>query len=315
MRDFSPGPMLMRKTVRASMARMPRKSRVSAPGTLAAVQVAPPSVVRRKVPAVPLAQTTWASTAEMPRSPAVVLVVWRVQDWAKAVAVRRVIGARRIGFMLDHAGVLWMVSFLAAVIKSVYRLLGIGPPLFILSLCFSAGLQGQSEMRRQFEVASVKPCDPKTPRPFISNSPSRFVATNVPLILYIGTAYGVRTEFIKGLPESMAEACYDITANASDPGDHWPAGTMRHWAEMQMLLEERFKLQFRRETQVVPVLKLLRGKGELKMQKSERVPPAGPLVTSTPGKLEFVGISMANLALQLYRRMGGPNSLSSMRRA
>jgi uncharacterized protein (TIGR03435 family) len=102
----------------------------------------------------------------------------------------------------------------------------------------------------------------------------------------------------------MADARYDIIANATDPDDQRPAGAMRHWAEMQMLLEDRFKLRLRRETRVVPVLKLLRGKGELKLQKSEMLPSVGPFVTLTPGKLKFAGISMENLALQLYRRMG-----------
>jgi uncharacterized protein (TIGR03435 family) len=102
----------------------------------------------------------------------------------------------------------------------------------------------------------------------------------------------------------MADARYDIVANATEPDDHRPAGAMRHWAEMQMLLEDRFKLRFRRETKVVPVLKLLRGRGELKLQKSEMLPSVGPLASLTPGKLTFVGISMENLALQLYHRMG-----------
>jgi uncharacterized protein (TIGR03435 family) len=102
----------------------------------------------------------------------------------------------------------------------------------------------------------------------------------------------------------MANARYDVVANATEPDDHRPAGAMRHWAEMQMLLEDRFKLRLRRETRVVPVLKLLRGKGELRLPKSERPPTDGPLVTLTHGKLKFVGISMENLALQLYRWLG-----------
>src|SRR5690606_7743568 len=43
------------------------KSSSPAPGTFIACQVAPPSTVRNTVPARPLAQATFASTAEMPR--------------------------------------------------------------------------------------------------------------------------------------------------------------------------------------------------------------------------------------------------------
>src|SRR5437763_1511165 len=107
------------------------------------------------------------------------------------------------------------------------------PLLFAL---LQAAPQAQPETRRQFEVASVKPSDTNKPRPFIANSPARFIATNVPLVVYIATAYGVERAFIKGLPDSMAEAQYDVTANATEPDDHRPAGAMRHWAEMQMLL-------------------------------------------------------------------------------
>jgi hypothetical protein len=123
-----------------------------------------------------------------------------------------------------------------AVLKSVYRLAGISALIFTVSLCLPAIPQDQPERRRRFEVASVKPSDPKTPRPFISNSPSRFVATNVPLVLYIGTAYGVDAAFIKGFPESMADDKYDIAANATDPDDHRPAGAMRHWRKCKCYL-------------------------------------------------------------------------------
>jgi uncharacterized protein (TIGR03435 family) len=180
------------------------------------------------------------------------------------------------------------------------------PPLAwaaLLSLPVFA--QAQPDTRRQFEVASVRPSDPNG-RSFVSSTPARFTATNVRLITYIATAYGVDPAFVKGLPQSMADAQYDITANATDPDDVRPPGAMRHWAEMQKLLEDRFKLEIRLETTLVPALKLLRGKGELKLQKSTSGQPLtwGPIVTPTPGKLKFVSITMPNLAFQLRKRMG-----------
>src|ERR1051325_124139 len=72
MRDDAPLPMLSRKALSASKASTSRKSNCSAPGTAPTCQVAPPSVVRRKVPLVPLAQTTLALTAHKPRSEAFV---------------------------------------------------------------------------------------------------------------------------------------------------------------------------------------------------------------------------------------------------
>src|SRR5271157_1076337 len=89
MRDLPPAPMLSRYAVFSSMPQTARKSRSSAPGTCAARQVTPPSVVRRKAPPVPLAQTILALTALTPRREALVPLVWRVQDCAARAAGRR----------------------------------------------------------------------------------------------------------------------------------------------------------------------------------------------------------------------------------
>ncbi len=78
--------------VLASKAWMPRKSSFSALGGVVQVcQVVPSSVVRRTVPAVPLAHAIPLPRAWMPRRLAVVWDCWMVH-WAGAVVVR----ARRI---------------------------------------------------------------------------------------------------------------------------------------------------------------------------------------------------------------------------
>ena len=64
---------------------MPRKSSDSAPGTFAARQVAPPLLVTRYVPPLPLAHTVVASTALTPRREARVLLAWGIQDCAYSV--------------------------------------------------------------------------------------------------------------------------------------------------------------------------------------------------------------------------------------
>src|SRR5581483_8007376 len=88
MRDLSPGPMLSRKTVRGSIARTARKSICSAPGTLDALQLAPPSRVTSHVPPVPLANATRALTALMPRKDALVPLVCGVPLCAPARPAR-----------------------------------------------------------------------------------------------------------------------------------------------------------------------------------------------------------------------------------
>src|SRR5215471_13942200 len=81
MRDFSPGPLLTRNALLASIAHTPRKSRSAAPATVASLHVAPPSVVRRNVPFDPEAQATAALTALTPRKLAVVPLCWGTQVW------------------------------------------------------------------------------------------------------------------------------------------------------------------------------------------------------------------------------------------
>src|SRR5688572_17714895 len=63
MRERSPGPAASRYATSALTPSTSRNSRLSAPGTTAARQVAPPSVVRAYVPLTPLTQTTRSSTA------------------------------------------------------------------------------------------------------------------------------------------------------------------------------------------------------------------------------------------------------------
>src|SRR5208283_2943374 len=89
MRDWSPGPADMRKASSAEKATRPRKSRVAASGTFAAIQVRPALVVRRYVPWVPEAHTIDCETALTLRRFSVVGGdwVWR-EIWARAVVAK-----------------------------------------------------------------------------------------------------------------------------------------------------------------------------------------------------------------------------------
>src|SRR5690242_19761851 len=75
MRELLPFPMDSRYAVFASTACTSRKSSFSAPATVPGCHVTPPSVVRRKVPPVPLAHTTLALTTLTPRRLALVFDV------------------------------------------------------------------------------------------------------------------------------------------------------------------------------------------------------------------------------------------------
>ena len=68
MRESVPFPMERITACRAEVASMSRNCSASVPGGPTEAQVAPPSVVRRTVPAVPLTQATLRLTADSPRN-------------------------------------------------------------------------------------------------------------------------------------------------------------------------------------------------------------------------------------------------------
>src|SRR5258707_2695102 len=84
MREASPGPALNRYAVVSPNALTARKSSFSAPGTIAADQFLPPSVVRTYVPIVPLAHATFGLTTQRPRKSALVSIVCFCH-WADAI--------------------------------------------------------------------------------------------------------------------------------------------------------------------------------------------------------------------------------------
>ena len=65
----------------------------------------------------------------------------------------------------------------------------------------------------------------------------------------------------------------------------------------QLLLAERFKLAFHRETRALPGYALVLGNGGLKAKPSE--PDAGSRTSSRWGSIEAAGCAMAHLALKL----------------
>jgi uncharacterized protein (TIGR03435 family) len=125
----------------------------------------------------------------------------------------------------------------------------------------------------QFEVASVKPCDPHVPRSTnagtISQGRVDYNCEN--LMNYIRNAYGTWANGsgrpapgpfnIVGGPSWINNDLYQINAKAE--GSPKP-GTM-DGPMMQALLEDRFKLKIHRETREVPVYALVVTKGGLKL--------------------------------------------------
>ena len=81
-----------------------RKSRSAAPGTVLALQVVPPSIVRVKVPWLPLAQTTRSFTTANPRRRALVPLFWAIHWADERVGCQSVTKSRSPGILNAFRG-------------------------------------------------------------------------------------------------------------------------------------------------------------------------------------------------------------------
>lgn len=128
----------------------------------------------------------------------------------------------------------------------------------------------------KFEVASVRPCDPKALHAGVSGSPGIVVVPCVTVKDLIGwtyAAYSNGSHFngklslpIEAAPAWINTERYTISAKAAIKLDIL---TMFSGPPMRALLEDRFKLKLRRSSREVPVYALTLGKGSPMLQRAE----------------------------------------------
>jgi uncharacterized protein (TIGR03435 family) len=123
----------------------------------------------------------------------------------------------------------------------------------------------QAEKPKRFEVASVRPTDPKERYADFRVSPGgRFTVTGWELSLLIQRAYGVKRYQILGGPAWIDTDLYDISAKASgDPTSSEMMGMLHE------LLAERFHLRVRLETRDVEGYALVTAKGGPKLTPAQ----------------------------------------------
>jgi uncharacterized protein (TIGR03435 family) len=142
-----------------------------------------------------------------------------------------------------------------------------------------SGAMARQAPKRAFEVANVKLIDPNN-SVFVAMSadPSLVSYRNLTLRDAIRGAYKVRDFQIVG-PDWMSSVRFEVDAKL-------PAGaTTEQIPEMfQALLEERFKLAWRREPREMPVYALLVGKDGPKLKPAQIVPPGQAMAMGTDGK-------------------------------
>lgn len=120
----------------------------------------------------------------------------------------------------------------------------------------------------RFEVASIKPSDPRIPRPgrvaqvraapgtAIDTAPGLLRTRNASLKDLIKGAWQLEDYQVSGGPEWTVSARFDVEARAAGPAGRTPLLTM-----LRALLADRFRLGFHRETKVLAVYALTVAKG------------------------------------------------------
>jgi len=122
-----------------------------------------------------------------------------------------------------------------------------------------AGLQTRRvEDRLAFEVASIKRNTSANAPVSISTPPGRYIATNVPLLLLINSAYRLATYQYVGLPTWSDR--FDIAAKAPDGAAPDQIPLM-----LQTLLADRFTMVAHRESRDSPIYALVLARSDRKL--------------------------------------------------
>jgi uncharacterized protein (TIGR03435 family) len=164
-----------------------------------------------------------------------------------------------------------------------------------------------------FEVASVKPSDPRSQGMTISGDPSRFTIHNVTIRFLIGLAYNVKDFQIPGGPRLLDSERYDIEATygANPPERQGRLTFMTIQANPQLrlrvqsLLADRFHLVVRHETKELPAYSLVLGKNGSKLKEST-TPEESQAMSVDLGQIKSNRMSVAQLAGVLSRMLGVP---------
>ena len=136
--------------------------------------------------------------------------------------------------------------------------------LSLLFVAFAAHSQ-QADTRPYFEVAELKPSDPKSPlqRKGRILPGGRLEVGGMSARDMIVFAYGVQENIVVGLPGWALNDRYDIVAKAPE---NTAAPALR--LMLQSLLAERFQLNFHKEDKVMPVYVLTVGKKGPRLEKA-----------------------------------------------
>lgn len=159
----------------------------------------------------------------------------------------------------------------------------------IFAVAAFAAFAQLSEKAAEFDAASVKlsAAGPEgRPRGRITETPGRLSIVSMQLRPIVAWAYHVQPSQVSG-PSSLETEWYDIIATTTSGGGQEQLRQM-----LRRLLQDRFKLAFRRKTQALPAYVLTRPKGTSKLRESTE---AGETGTDAGGQA-MINIKRATVA-------------------
>ncbi len=223
-----------------------------------------------------------------------------------------------------------MKNFLLAILWMGRKRLRAVPVAAVAAVLVLFGFVGSPQMRAQsqatgtpspsFEVASVKPNRSGDGRFLIGgpgSSSGRFIATNIPIRILIGWAYGLKDFQLSGGPAWIGSERVDVDAKVEDsviatlqklPRDQQGEQTR---LMLQSLLAERFKLALSRSTKELPIYALVVAKDGPKLAATKLAPypagvnpgapPSGHTMQTGLGQITATGEPITNLVDALSR--------------
>lgn len=170
-------------------------------------------------------------------------------------------------------------------------------PVIIFAALLSLNLC-RAQLTPTFASAFIKPNKSPETSSSYNTLPGKLNIRNKTLKDCIRLAYGVKIAQLPGGPKWAETERYDIEAAAKGP-----ASEPQLMAMLQTLLKERFKLDFHRETRMVPGYALSVIKSGLKLHEVE---PGPGHVNLRRNALDGQRVSMVNLAQTLSDLLGMP---------
>lgn len=165
-----------------------------------------------------------------------------------------------------------------------------------------------------YEVSSIKAYKSGNGDVGLHYTPDGFTATNVGLPYLLQLAFGVHSDQIVGLPNSIASETFELDARTSEAvtealkklNPEQLKSARQHM--LQSLLADRFKLAVHRETKDVPIYSLLIANSGFKLRESpaDEVDPQGRTgmhISGSNGAMRGQLVSMASLAQFLSGRL------------